>query len=422
VRTYDPDVRLLACERCGAPLPEVEGAVSLRCGFCDAQHQLSLPTVVPTGEPVDASTREQRLLAQLDRAVSASPIADLLDRGSLAPWREKEAVVAWVAIREALRQGHDDAEAKRFYALTLALAEAAWADPIKQRAWLESGYEVAQLPRHRTVFSARLARGAAEGEELAAAETWLSRGDEASQDLEAFSSASIARALIARGRGHVEAQREAIVETQGRLLLVGDDLPLGALLRADAQARSGELEAGIATLDRAADLGGPKLRAEVHRLCEARPDLAAEAYRAFCERRGKARYSITYNAVVLAFFTLAWGAFGVFAIARLVSGRGLGWAAGGVLGLAASVFLASMLSMLWMMRDGWRKPMWATVVDTTPSAGAGEHRTRATLRVALQSEEEPVTVLGEDGDALSPGDPVLVFPSGQGLDGYVLLR
>ncbi len=382
-----------------------------------------MPEVVPSGEPVDPATRERNLLTQLDRQPSPSPIADLLDEGRLAPWREKEAVVAWTAIRKVLSEGHDDAEAKRFYTLTLALAEAAWGDLLKQRAWLESGYEVAQLPRHRTVFCARLARAAAEADEIDAAEAWLSRGDAETQDLEAFSAASVARALVARGQGRAEAQRDAIVEAGGRLLLQRDDLALGALLRADGQARAGDLEGAIATLDRAADRGGPGLRGELHRLCEAHPQLAAEAYRRFGERRGKAQHAITYNTVVLSFFTLMWGGGGVFAVTQFAAGEGAGWAVGAVLGLGACFFLASMLVRLWRTREGWRQPVWATVVEVTPSSRETEHRSMATLRVALQSGEgDPVLVRGRDDDGLSVGDPVLIFPSGQGLGGYVLLR
>lgn len=424
MRTYDPAVRLLACEQCGASLPEAQASETLRCPFCDATHRLRMPEVVPSGEPVAPATRERNLLAQLDQPPTPSPIADLLDDGRLAPRREKEAVVAWVAIRKALAEAHDDAEAKRFYALTLALADGSWGDPLRQRAWLESGYEVAQLPRHRTVFCARLARAAAEADEIDAAEAWLSRGDAETQDIEAFSAASVARALVARGQGRAEAQRDAIVKAKGRLLLQRDDLALGALLRADGEARAGNLEAAIATLDRAADRGGPRLRGELHRLCEAHPELAAEPYRRFGEQRGRAQHSITYNTVVLVFFTLVWSGGGIFAITQLSAGKGMAWAVGAVIGLGAGIFLATMLAKLWRTREGWRQPAWATVVEVTPSSFHGvDQRSMATVRVALQSGEgDPVLVRGRDDDGLSVGDPVLIFPSAQGLVGYVLLR
>ena len=372
---FDPAVRLLACDHCGAPLGEASGTVDQTCGFCGAHNQLDVPAVIEAGPALSREGQMRRLVAQQGQPrTPSSAVAEFLDGERLAAWREREALAAWVELRRGLREQPEEAAAARLFELTRLLADAAHeaGKSLEERALLESAYEMAHLPRQRTFFAARLAQRAAAAGDSESARAWIARCDAAIDDLEAFSALVIATALAARVDGRPEETLSAIGTADRPAPLLLSDEGLGAVLRADALEQTGELDDAVSTLERFVVSRWPRTRAEVVRV---RESLGGEpcprAMTLLDERRGREFQRLhRYNMVVGIVFAVIWGGAGVAA--------GVGAAYGSLWLLVGTVFgVAAGVGFIWMAVNQarslgtWRHPVWATVQKVNPSDDGG---------------------------------------------------
>jgi hypothetical protein len=340
-------------------------------------------------------------------------VVEFLDGGKLAPWREREALAAWQQARQRARAGMDR---PGWFALTQLLAQAARdaGDGMRERALLETGYELSAEPRHRTWFAARLAMGAVRAGDVPSAQSWLGRGDAGTDDLEAYSALRLAAALLA----HYQSRPEQVLQELGapnqEVPLCPADEALAAVLRAWALERFGHQDQATAVLEAAVERRWPKSRAEVAESASMMGDCCPASLQALNERRGKkARAGTIYNLVVLSVFILLWGGGGVFGLVQVLRGESLGW-----MGAAGAGFLAA-AGLLWGVahtvrkRNAWRAPEWATVRTTLP----GDGDTHPIAEMVLDSDPRTLHRLSFNSpDVVVPGMRALVVRDGTTLE------
>ncbi len=364
---FDPVVRVLACAHCGAPLGDVASR-GLQCGYCGARNRVSMPTRLPTTPPLAREEQLRRLAAQTGRRRTSPLVADFLDGKHLATWREQEAVAAWVRARGSVE--HDEASATRFFELTKLLADAAHksGDAMRERALLESGFDTSHLPRWRTYFAAVLAQRAAALGDPRSCRGWLERADPSTDDLPAFSALVIAQALLARLENNPGATLSAVGTLAAPAPLMADDEAVGAVLRADALERCGEVNAGADALESFVEARWPMSRAEVVLAREKlRSDACPRAFVQLDERRGRAfgRKNV-YNIVVSSVFVCLWGGLGVFALYMTWTGSAA-WVLGVIFGFGASAMLVRAVVGEALDLNAWRKAVWGTVQSLRPA-------------------------------------------------------
>ena len=397
---FDPEVRVLACGQCGAPLEGAVGALDLTCAYCDAQNRIAPPAEIAPVAALSHEEQMRRLQAQAGRPRPLSPtVADYVEGLELAPWREQEALVAWVEARRRIGDGDaDSATATRFFELTRLLADSARRadDGLRERALLESGYEASPLSRRRTYFAALLAQRAALARDLESAAAWIWRGDAGVDDLEAFSALTIARALVA----HIERQSEDALEILDVPLAVGDEA-MGAVLAADAHERLGAAEPAVAALLRVATARWPRSRAE---LALARESLGGEACPAAMkeldERRGReVDASRRRTARVIGAFAALWGVFGLAGVAGSVLDS-VAWLVMTVLCALPALLFVTICRNERRAIGGWRRPEWGTVLAVTPPAG----KSNGAAEVKLDRDPaRPVKVPVAQGEVVDAG-------------------
>lgn len=407
---FDPSVRLLACDGCGAPLEAATGAVDLVCSYCDAHNQLALPARPLPGTAIDAREQQRRLGEQMHRPRPMSPsVAEFVDGDRLAPWREGEALAAWIEGRRLIRAGGADIDREtQFFELTRLLAEAARraGDDLRERALLESGYEASPLPRRRTYFAAALGQRAALTGDLEAARAWIERGDRTVDDLEAFSALTLARGLAARVAGQPGEVLDALGPPGRELPTSDDDAALAAVLRADALERLLRTEEAAAVLERAAIARWPRSRAEVVLARERLGDVCPGSFPIFEERRGSAkRRKDRYNIVVLSGFLCLYGGGAAWSVVLALTSRPW-WGLVAVLGaLPAGLMLWALVDLL-RSRDRWRRPLWGTVREVEPPSGdSSGHAT-----VAIDGVERPVLIGISTREVVERGMRALLLP------------
>ena len=404
---FDPQVRVLACDNCGAPLEGARDGAELTCAYCHATNRLDFVEELPPAPAITPEEQVRRLTAQRGRPRPPSPgVAEFLDGARLAPWREQEALAAWVQLRRELREAGGDAVAGRFFELTRLLVDAAHRadDATKERAFLETGYAVSRIPRQRTVLAAVLAQRAARGGDHDAARAWIERCDGNTDDLEAYSALTLARAMV---------RRDSPDEVLGLLgvpgketLLTPSDGPLGAVLRAEALEQLGRVDDGAVALVRAAAARWPWSRAAVVLERDGLGgDVAPRAMALFAARRGhdhEARWR--YDRVVGLIFGALWGGAGVTGVVLMLRSHwGFLVLALGGLGIGGG--------FVWMVmqerrqKGAWRTPVWSTVKKVTPPVGESLGTAELELDDAPGRTEQ---VNFKQGEHVEPGMRALV--------------
>jgi hypothetical protein len=236
--------RFVLCDHCGAPVEVPVSAGSAACGHCRAhlEVRMRIDAALKRSPPRSEPERLARLGAQDHWSSFPSPVAELTAGGRVLPSRIADALALWQRQRAALKRGGAFELADQLFYLTLALAERALDDRemLRQRALLESALELLELPRHRQVLYAYLARGACRAGDLAGAEAWLAGCDPTSDDLPSDTAYRYARAYLDTARG----QWPAVVHVLGAS---GSDVPVWdlheaecAVLRANAWERMNE--------------------------------------------------------------------------------------------------------------------------------------------------------------------------------------
>jgi predicted negative regulator of RcsB-dependent stress response/DNA-directed RNA polymerase subunit RPC12/RpoP len=269
---FASDVRVLLCDRCGAPLDAPLGGGSVRCHFCGAE-VLIAPRVqavtswtgdsVPTAQ--DEKQRVQRLRLQ-EVAANPSPY-DLRVRPAGLEWiaatyATPEALATAVpaletALREEMQRAASarsiESEGRVFYVASVLenAVSLASSDPLRLRAHLESVRDSFADAGFRQLATCRLAGQARHGGDLAAAEGWLRQCDPVPRDLALDTAYRIARAGVQLGRLDDRGALETLGARAGKVPISLSWKPAAQMLRVHALERVGDQAAADAEYDEA---------------------------------------------------------------------------------------------------------------------------------------------------------------------------
>jgi hypothetical protein len=251
---FSPEIRVLLCTHCGAPIEAAIAGGQAACRYCGAAHQLAqrdarrLTFIAPGQPPMSEEERFARLRAQDGRPLlPPASLQSLLPDGQLPSWRVQEAFAVWQSTRQELRTSASYEAAERLLFLTLILSShfLEQNDLTRQRAMLESALEAFSLPRHRQIMLGCLSRNACRTGDLQAAEQWLAPCDPRSDNLESESDYRFARAFLDTARGDWAAVLRVLGNGPEDIPIMDADEPACAVLRANAWERLGHLATAV---------------------------------------------------------------------------------------------------------------------------------------------------------------------------------
>lgn len=276
--TFRHELRVLPCETCGAPLEGTSQGGRVRCRYCETEQELTprehAPLVV--GPRLSEPERLALLRAQdLDPRPPPATLAALVFGGRLVPWEVPEALARWQLVRRTVSVRREPGVAEELFALTTTLfshyeREGEW---LAARALAEGALDELGEPRQRQILRAALARAAALGGDLGAAEAWLAGCDATPADLESDGAFRIARACIETLRGDFPRVLELLGRSPTDVSLPNDLDPPSALLRANALERLGQPAQAADLLVHLAEHGGPLFHLRARELAERHPEL-----------------------------------------------------------------------------------------------------------------------------------------------------
>lgn len=339
------DLRVLLCERCGAPIDAAPEGGSVTCRYCGAVLQVAARVALPEFASVDAASiaepeRLARLAAQArEPVVAPAGLAAVLANDEIPPWRAGEAFAVWQSVRRRAAEGDLVASEELSY-LTNKLWTRLDAEPARQRALLETTLETLALPRHRQLVLGALVQGAVHVGDREAAERWLSRCDASLDDLRADSSYRMARALVATMRGDWAEVLAMIGPRPRDVPLAREWRALATLLRGNAHLRLGDPRSASTVLT---DVGGDELARESARFPGLiAPELLVRADRA--QRNTWVALVCTSSLLAIA----GWGAVWAFSDAAddsVLAGAAttIGGGVGAVASLALPISLAGLV-------------------------------------------------------------------------------
>ncbi len=333
------ELRVVACELCGAPLTVGPAGGRQECRFCGEARQAGAVSRDAVRVTADVEGR-----AVAARSAARKALAHLFVGADLLPWKVPEASALWKAARSV----RDD---DRLLILSLALAQhfENARDPMRQRAILDGALEELADPAQRQLLYAALCRGAARAGDFTAAEAWLSRCDPKPRGVESDTAYRFSRAYLDTLVGR-DFQR--VLETVGpssrELMLHGDHEPECIALRANAWERLGRADASVEVLDELNLRGSSFDRYACARFVERHQDVGlCSASFAEADARQRARgvklATKAAGAPLLAFaLTAGAAAIGVvlFVLLGLLVDVGTAYGSAGIAFLLATVFFA----------------------------------------------------------------------------------
>lgn len=208
---YSHELRVLACDGCGAPLGAALEGGAVTCSYCGGVNRLRARDEREDLERAHASrsaaiSESERMARLREQASREEPlpdsIAELLLGDRIARESARETLALWTATRARLRERGDFVSAERLFHLTRLLLPHTTHQA--RRALLETALESLPDHRHRHVLRCELAIGAARLGELEAAAQWLEAVEPRPIDLLMDSAARAARATIAAASRNAE--------------------------------------------------------------------------------------------------------------------------------------------------------------------------------------------------------------------------
>ena len=207
--SFSYQLRVAACDRCGAPCEASVAGGSFACRFCNAQNQLAVrdeALVAPARQPIHEGERVNRLRMQDGKPLLPPPsIQHLFEGGGVPEWKINEVVAIWNSTRHELRSGpgnYDAAERLVFITMVLSQHFQLKGDKLRQRSLLEGCLDAVSLPRHKQIMRGFLSRAAVRTGDVQAAESWLQPCDPLSDDIQMDSAYRFSRAFIDTARGN----------------------------------------------------------------------------------------------------------------------------------------------------------------------------------------------------------------------------
>lgn len=272
------ELRVVSCSDCGAPLPLGASGGRGACDYCGSEQDYgaSSRAIEREAQPLSEPERLARL-RQADAGWVAPPpeLQPMFVGEQLLPWKVGEGLSLWKATREVLAREASDGLAEQLFWLTKALAAhfGEVAEPLRQRALLESGLEVLPLARHRQALCAALARSACTAGDLVAAEQWLGLCDPRSSDLESDSAYRFARATLDTVRGDYARVHQVLGAASTEVPISNEHEAPSVALRANAWEQQGRTDAAVEILDHFGRHVGAFGRYQLARFIEQRRDL-----------------------------------------------------------------------------------------------------------------------------------------------------
>ncbi len=273
--SFSYQLRVAACDRCGAPCEAAVTGGSFACRFCHAQNYVDVrdeALVAPARPPLPEHERIARLRMQDGRPLLPPPsLQALLPGGQLLDWKVDEAVSIWNATRLELRAARANYEAaERLVFLTMVLAQhfQMRGDRLRQREMLEGALDVSSLPRHRQIMRGFLCRAAVRSGDLQAAESWLQPCDPCSDDLQMDSAYRFSRAFIDTARGSFQRVLEVLGHGPHDVPIEDASDDVCAVFRANAWEKLGRPDQAVMLLRQRLAAGGGTGRQTVDRVIQ----------------------------------------------------------------------------------------------------------------------------------------------------------
>lgn len=261
--SFSYQVRVAACDRCGAPSEVAVAGGAFACRFCGAQNHLDVRDegiVAPARPPMSEHDRIARLRMQDGKPLLPPPsLQQLIPGGQLPDWKVDEAVAIWNSTRQELRAARGNYEAaERLVFLTMVLAQRFQmkGDKLRQREMLEGALDVVSLPRHRQIMRGFLCRAAVRAGDLQAAEAWLRPCDPQSDDLQMDSAWRFSRAFIDTARGNFQAVLQVLGQGPHDVPIEDASDDVCAVFRANAWEKLGNVQQAIVLLRQRFAAGG----------------------------------------------------------------------------------------------------------------------------------------------------------------------
>ena len=287
---FSHDIRILACQRCGAAVEGGTQGGTFTCRYCNAVNQFAARddsadlAIAARGAVMDEAVRIDRLREQ-DGLPLRPPaeVAALMQDGKLAQAHADSAWAAWQTARTAAAHGGDFGAEERLYFLTLLLNEA-WSThyPDKARPLLETALELMSSGRYRQVLRCELGRSAVRLGDIEAARAWLAPCNPYSDDIHADSAYRLAGAYCSAKASDAAGIQRNLGRDPTSVPIADQYDDEATLLRAHALELQGEVAHAKALL---------KQQETVFRALEAErfPDLplCAQAFRALDVERAR---------------------------------------------------------------------------------------------------------------------------------------
>lgn len=245
------ELRVLACDRCGAPVQSPRAGGTVACSYCGASNHLASrdDRPVAAAQLGSEAIRVERLRQQ-DAAPTPVPpgLESLVAEDGIPPERMQEAKAAWAQARFECRAGAGlPAQARLFYLAVAQLDDLSDRNRDEElRSVLETSLEHLTDQRHRQVLHARLSELAARAGDVEAARQWLSLCTPQADDLQMDTMYRLAAAYLATAEGDHATVIRHLGYRSADVPLADAYEELCSLLRANALERSG---AGQASFD-----------------------------------------------------------------------------------------------------------------------------------------------------------------------------
>ena len=319
---YTTEIRMLLCPNCGAPLEAPLAGGRLRCSHCGQSSELA----GRRQETVSRSTlseaeRFDKLRAQDGKPMMPPPnLRHFMQGGGLAPQLAADALADWQRARAEVAAGASFGSQERLYFLTLLLyGHYSKTDEARTRAMLETVLDLLPASRHRQVTRGMLARLAAKGGDLTAAEAWLAPMNPASDDIYEDSAYRLTMAYVATAKGDYQRVLAVLGHREGDVPIADGQDEVCALLRANAHERLGRIDDALALVRQVVGVAGEHLAlcdriieaSQSLRLCQhSYPTVRAEvAPRAAARRKrgggGRLLFRLPFVAAPFVFLVLA---------------------------------------------------------------------------------------------------------------------
>ncbi|MBW2528242.1 MAG: hypothetical protein JRI23_28960 [Deltaproteobacteria bacterium] len=285
---FSHEIRVIACDNCGAPVQATPAAGHFQCDYCRAVNVLQVRQQQTAPAPQQAGLHEgerlRRLRTQQGRGLATPPdLMHLSPGGLLVAHKVNEAGAIWQTTRNALRANPADfAAAERLVYLTMMMSTyyQAQRDLLRQRAMLESALEVVTTPRHQQMMRGYLSRCACRSGDLQSAEQWLTPCDPRSDDLETDTAYRYSRACIDTAAGNFQGVLEVLGTSPTDVPLMTNLVHVCAVLRANAWEKLGNLPMATQLLAQALSSGAPMVRAGIDKIVQIYADwgVCAQSY------------------------------------------------------------------------------------------------------------------------------------------------